>query len=173
MLGHYRALLLSPFVPFIVIFCHSIETCNRSDLELLGSTIETLKSVSIDLFSSGARKELHLFQALHDAAYKYHEAKNSGADVRLGQWATPASLVPSPAGQQTAAITPASNIASQTQAIGRPFSEVTEWNAECFGPSGGLNMEVDPYGAQLGNWLHMNSQMTKALEDCYFWEDLL
>ena len=173
MLGHYRALLLSPFVPFIVIFCHSIETCNKSDLELLNSIIETLASVSTDLFSSGAKKELHLFKALHDAAYKYHEAKNSRADVRLGQWATPASLVPSPADQQADAITTTSNIASQTQTIGRPFSEATGWNTDCFGPSGGLNMEVDPCGAQLGNWLHMNSQMTKALEDSYFWEDLL
>jgi len=34
-------------------------------------------------------------------------------------------------------------------------------------------MEVDQYGAQLGNWLQMNSQMTKALEDSYFWEGLL
>ncbi|RFN47656.1 fungal specific transcription factor [Fusarium flagelliforme] len=167
------ALLLSPFVPFIVIFCHSIETCNKSDLELLNSIIETLQAASTDLFSSGAKRELHLFKALHDAAYKYHEAKNSKADVRFGAWATPASLIPSPADQQAAATTPTSNFASQTNTIGRPFGEASGWNPECFGPSGAFNTEVDQYGAQLGNWLHMNSQMTKALEDSYFWEDLL
>lgn len=160
-------------MPFIVIFCHSIETCNKSDLELLGSIIDTLQAASTDLFSSGAKKELHLFKALHDAAYKYHEAKNSRTGIRIGQWATPASLIPSPADQQAAATTPASNFASQTQTAGTSLGEAPGWNPECFGPSGAFNTEVDQFGAQLGNWLHMNSQMTKALEDSYFWEDLL
>src|SRR5688500_488042 len=114
MLSPYRALLLSPFVPFIVIFCHSIETCNKSDLELLHSTIETLQAASTDLFSSGAKRELHLFKALHDAAYKYHEAQNSKADVGFGHWATPDSLIPSPADQQAAASTRTSTFTSQT-----------------------------------------------------------
>ena len=125
------------------------------------------------MFSSGAKKELHLFKALHDAAHKYHEAKNSKVDVRFGQWATPPSLVPSPADQQAAAITPTSNFASQMHTTDRPLSDATGWNPECFGPTGAFSMDVDPYGAQLGNWLHMNSQMTKALEDSYFWGDLL
>lgn len=160
-------------MPFIVIFCHSIETCNKSDLELLNSIIETLQAASTDIFSSGVKRELHLFKALHDAAYKYHEAQKSKADVGFGHWATPASLITSPADQQAAATTPTPNFSSQTNTIGRQFSEVPGWNPECFGPSGAFNMEVDQYGAQLGNWLHMNSQMTKALEDSYFWEDLL
>lgn len=37
---------------------------------------------------------------------------------------------------------------------------------------GSMDTDIDQYGAQLGNWLHMNNQMTRALEDSYFWDDL-
>jgi hypothetical protein len=51
------------------------------------------------------------------------------------------------------------------------LDEAAQWTPDSFEtPS---EVDVDQYGAQLGNWLHMNNQITRALEDSYFWEDLL
>ncbi|KAF4945910.1 hypothetical protein FSARC_14318 [Fusarium sarcochroum] len=155
--------------------CMSVVTRLEEDFleSYVNCIIETLQAASTDLFSSGAKRELHLFKALYDAACKYLEAKSSKADVSFGRWATPSSLIPSPAHQQAAAMTPTSNLPSQATIMGTSFNGTAGWTPECFGPSSDLNTEVDQYGAQLGNWLHMNTQMTRALEDSYFWEDLM
>lgn len=53
------------------------------------------------------------------------------------------------------------------------FDVTTEWMSQSFGPGGAVNMEIDDDGVQLGNWLQMNNDMTRALEESYFWEDFV
>jgi hypothetical protein len=169
----YRALLHSPFVPFIVIFCHIIETCDKNDLDLLESVIKTLQSATDSVPSSGVRKEYRLFKALYDAACSYIEARLSKTDFGFRSLANASSsaAVLSPAHQQPVILTPTSNLQSSQTTTRMSLDEAAEWMPESFETPGGA--EVDQYGAQLGNWLHMNNQMTRALEDSYFWEDLI
>ncbi|KAG2027526.1 hypothetical protein GB937_001272 [Aspergillus fischeri] len=169
----WMALLHSPFVPFIVIFCHIIETCDKNDLGLLESVIKTLQSATDSVPSSGVRKEYHLFKALYDAACSYIEARLSKANIGFRLWANTSSSAAllSPAHQQPVILTPMSNLQSSQTTARMSLDGTDEWMPQSFETPGGA--EVDQYGAQLGNWLHMNDQMTRALEDSYFWEDLL
>lgn len=169
----YRALLQSPFVPFIVIFCHIIETCDKNDLDLLESVIKTLQSATDSVPSSGVRKEYRLFKALYDAACRYIEARLTKTDFGFRSLANTSSSATmlSPTHQQPVILTPIPNLQSPQETTRMSLDEVAEWMPQSFETPGGA--EVDQYGAQLGNWLHMNNQMTRALEDSYFWEDLI
>ncbi|KAL6915323.1 hypothetical protein FSST1_006818 [Fusarium sambucinum] len=162
------AILHSPFVPFTVVFCHIIETCDKHDIDLLESVIEALKSATDSVPSSGVRKEYHLFKALYDAACSYIEARLSKAHLGFHTWANtsiPATVL-SPANQQPVIMTPVSNLESSEAAAGLSMDGTAEWMSQSFDvPSAA---DFDQYGAQLGNWLHMNSQMIRALEDSYF-----
>jgi amidase len=169
----YRALLHAPFVPFIVIFCHIIETCDKNDLDLLESVIKTLQSATDSVPSSGVRKEYHLFKALYDAASSYIDAKLSKAafgSCLLGNTSSSAAVLP-PAYEQPVILAPRSNLHSSQTNARVTLDETAEWMPQSFETLVGT--EVDQYGAQLGNWLHMSNQMTEALEDSYFWEDLM
>ncbi|KAF5579814.1 fungal specific transcription factor [Fusarium pseudocircinatum] len=165
------ALIHSPFVPYVVVFHHIIETGDRNGLELLQSVIQTLQPAIDSSFSSGAKKEFHLFKALYDAARKYLDTRLSiGCGSR--QNASSSAHVPPPAHQQPTLPTPTLNLQnSQT-----PVSASLEGTAQCmphqYEAPGDIETDIDQYGDQLGNWLHMNNQMTRALEDSYFWADL-
>ena len=68
-----RTVLYSPFIPFIVLFCHVIETSDSEDLERLGLFVTTLQPV---LSMSEAIEKLHrLCQVLYKVAALYAEAK--------------------------------------------------------------------------------------------------
>jgi hypothetical protein len=69
----HRTILYAPFVPFIVIFCHIIETANVEDLNRLRDFIESLQSVCT--VSEGVEKLHRLFQVLYNVASLYLEAK--------------------------------------------------------------------------------------------------
>jgi hypothetical protein len=64
-----RTLLFAPFIPFIVIFCHVIETRDQLDLERLHTFIESIKSAPT--VSESATKMHRLFQALYVIAHRY------------------------------------------------------------------------------------------------------
>ncbi|KAL9567519.1 hypothetical protein ACKAV7_008283 [Fusarium commune] len=170
----WQALIHSPFVPFIVVFCHIIETCDKNGLDLLESVISTLHPATDSAFSSGARKEFHLFKALYDAARNYLEARLSKVSIGFGSWenASSSAHVPSPARQQPALLTPIFNLPHSETSSSASLEGTAEWMAQQYDVPGGMDTDIDQYGAQLGNWLHMNNQMTRALEDSYFWDDL-
>ncbi|KAH8883201.1 hypothetical protein GQ53DRAFT_732750 [Thozetella sp. PMI_491] len=66
-------ILYNPFVPFIVLFCHVIETSDAEDLQRLANFIATLQPV---LSMSEAIEKLHrLCQVLYKVAALYVEAK--------------------------------------------------------------------------------------------------
>ncbi|KAK6514978.1 hypothetical protein TWF506_007336 [Arthrobotrys conoides] len=66
-------ILYSPFTPFIVLFCHIIETSNIDDLQLLEQFAESLQpAISI---SQAIEKLFRLCKLLHQIAALYIEAK--------------------------------------------------------------------------------------------------
>ncbi len=72
-LTHDRTILYSPFTPFIVIFCHVIETSNADDLQRLDQFAASLQPV---LSISQAIEKLHrLCKVLYQVAALYVEAK--------------------------------------------------------------------------------------------------
>ncbi|EWZ80096.1 hypothetical protein FOWG_15954 [Fusarium oxysporum f. sp. lycopersici MN25] len=168
------ALIHSPFVPFIVVFCHIIETGDKNGLDLLESVIKTLQPVTDSAFSTGAKKEFHLFKALYDAARNYLEARLSKVSIGFGSWENASSSVhvPSPAHQQPALPTPIFNFPNSQTSLSTSLEGTAEWMDQQMEVPG-MDTDIDQYGAQLGNWLHMNNQMTRALEDSYFWDDLV
>ncbi|KAH7140388.1 hypothetical protein B0J13DRAFT_557619 [Dactylonectria estremocensis] len=68
-------ILYNPFIPFIVIFCHVIETMDDSsdDLVRLKLFVDSLKTAR---FHSEANANIHChFEVLHDVALQYSEMK--------------------------------------------------------------------------------------------------
>ncbi|KAM0235580.1 hypothetical protein ACHAP5_009705 [Fusarium lateritium] len=167
-------LIHSPFVPFIVVFCHIIETCDKNGLNLLESVIKTLHSATNSVLSSGARKEFHLFKALYDAARNYLEVRSRQVDMDFGSCenTSVSTHMPPPSHQLSTLVTPMSNPPSSEALMSTSLDETAEWITSHFEVPGGTSTEIDPYGTQLGNWLHMNNQITRALEDSYFWDNL-
>ncbi|CVL08695.1 uncharacterized protein FMAN_06864 [Fusarium mangiferae] len=171
----YRALIHSPFVPYVVVFCHIIETGDKNGLELLESVVKTLQPPTDSAFSSGPRKEYHLFKALHDAARKYLEARQSKDAIVFGSWenASCSTYVPAPTHQQPAMVTPILSLPNSQNSVSTSLEGTAEWMPQQYGTSGDMDADIDQYGAQLGNWLLMNNQMTRALEDSYFLDDMV
>ncbi|KAF5552562.1 ATPase [Fusarium phyllophilum] len=56
-------LMAVPLVPFMVLFCHAIETCDPTHLEPLAAVVETIDMIPADL-PNVYRKQLHLFKLI-------------------------------------------------------------------------------------------------------------
>ena len=68
-----RALLTSPFVPFIVLLCNVVETYRLDDLQLLGTMITSIEEISESMPTIS--RQLRLFKPLFEVASKFVEAK--------------------------------------------------------------------------------------------------
>ncbi|KAL5336639.1 fungal-specific transcription factor domain-containing protein [Aspergillus crustosus] len=66
----------APFTPFIILFCHIIETSEGSDLEHMRGLVETLEMASNSRIQTTCEKQRRLFKALYDVAAKYVEVKS-------------------------------------------------------------------------------------------------
>ncbi|KAK2734419.1 fungal specific transcription factor domain-containing protein [Colletotrichum kahawae] len=64
-------LLFAPFVPYIVMFCHVIETQDRTDLGRLGEFSDSIQTAA--QVSEAAFKAYHLFHTLRGIAVRYVE----------------------------------------------------------------------------------------------------
>ncbi|KAK8102217.1 hypothetical protein PG984_015363 [Apiospora sp. TS-2023a] len=73
----------TPFIPFIVIFCHVIETTDQTDLDRLHSFVASLEPVS--QLSEPAARMQRLFQVLYNVALKYVEVKTSREQQSVGR----------------------------------------------------------------------------------------
>ncbi|KAF6831151.1 fungal specific transcription factor domain-containing protein [Colletotrichum musicola] len=62
-------LLFAPFMPFVVMFCHVVETQDGMDLERLGDFVESIQTAAH--VSDAASKAHRLFLALHGIAVRY------------------------------------------------------------------------------------------------------
>ncbi|KAL3301553.1 fungal specific transcription factor [Colletotrichum asianum] len=166
------ALLQSPFVPFTVLFCHVIETCNEADLERLGGLIGSLQQLLTDDFSTGVKKEVRLFKVLYDVACSYIKLKTNDSrqveDSSIGSWGSTAAslmmppslsqadLMPTPdSSSQGVAHTPFSQLGDAEAVMGGGFADTSASNGwipgNSFAMPGDFGMEVDQQGTQLGN----------------------
>ena len=72
-----RALLAAPFVPFIVLFCHAIETRDPSHLENLSAVVRALQILpreTPDIYG----KQRRVFELMYSVACKYIGESSSG-----------------------------------------------------------------------------------------------
>jgi hypothetical protein len=70
-----------PLVPFMVLFCHAIETCDPAHLKPLAAVVETVDMIPPDL-PSVYRKQLHLFKLMYEVACKYVGSRSTNQPVQ-------------------------------------------------------------------------------------------
>ncbi|XEV07295.1 hypothetical protein FSHL1_012582 [Fusarium sambucinum] len=82
MLEHYVhwAFMAVPLIPFMVLFCRAIETCDPAHLENLAAVVETAH-INTDL-PDVYRKQLRLFKLMHDVACKYVGSRANNTSVQ-------------------------------------------------------------------------------------------
>jgi hypothetical protein len=183
----YRTIIQSPFIPFIILFCHVIETSETSDLEHMRGIVETLESTSNTPVHNTCAKQRRLFKALYDVAEKYVKVKSrdDSGQVRM-PWSmqyvhaftrkASNELALSPL--DSAGIVGDSGTTNTVDAPG-PLPLYSEANGESMGLVGGLDgpmvfrntafgdvdVEMDLSGAQLWDWFNKNQSMMRMLED--------
>ncbi|KAM0413028.1 hypothetical protein ACHAPD_008096 [Fusarium lateritium] len=81
LLEHYVhwAFMAVPLIPFVVLFCRAIETCDPAHLENLAAVVETAH-ITTDL-PDVYRKQLRLFKLMHDVACKYVGSRANNTSV--------------------------------------------------------------------------------------------
>ncbi|PKS09332.1 hypothetical protein jhhlp_003946 [Lomentospora prolificans] len=159
-------LLYAPFIPFIVIFCHVIETQDREDLARLHAFNASMQSAPT--VSEAAGKVYRLFQVLYSVALRYVEFRTS---------------TPQPDQMEASAQMDAylSALGFPSSAPGEPV-QASNFIAQPFGPGGvpGGGLGPGPVdaartgspmawlgngAAQLDDWLYSNSQMIGMLQE--------
>ncbi|UPL00271.1 hypothetical protein LCI18_011205 [Fusarium solani-melongenae] len=150
------SLLLSPFIPFNILFCNIVETCESSDLQLLARFVGALEIAStIPRYSAACRKQLPIFRSLYDVAAKYIEAK-----AKVYQQQPSASSTGPGLGMETVE-------ASPSTLVGRKQAEIpkdTSQNHMNDRPDD-FGVEMDLSNVELGDWFYQNQQMMRLLED--------
>ncbi|KAM0328786.1 hypothetical protein ACHAQA_005200 [Verticillium albo-atrum] len=76
-------LLFAPFIPFIVIFCHVIETQDQEDLARLNAFVTSIQNAPT--VSDAAAKMHRLFQVLYSVALRYVEFRISTPPAQQAQ----------------------------------------------------------------------------------------
>ncbi|KAL4769339.1 hypothetical protein BDW60DRAFT_224874 [Aspergillus nidulans var. acristatus] len=160
------SIIQSPFIPFIILFCHIIEISDASDLVRMGSFVESLESASTSRAHSTYDKQRRLFRALHDVAAKYVEVKSrTGNDQRWMSMSRPTpQSYPSTGTPGPLDHGGMSESLSTADASG-PMQLHSEVTAEAMGLFGDVDLEMDFSGAELWDWFNKNQSMMRMLED--------
>ncbi|KAH7246991.1 hypothetical protein NW759_007757 [Fusarium solani] len=156
-------LLFSPFVPFIVLFCHIIEARDQTDLDRLGAFVTSIQPAT-DI-SDAAAKLHRLFHVLHSVALRYFELHASTPDDgqaeasgEINRYLT-ALGIPSQLGQGLQK--------GFVQSMGSDFAQgELDMAGANSGDGQGL---INPImrmgnGAELEHWLHNNQAMWELME---------
>ncbi|RDW93602.1 putative C6 transcription factor [Aspergillus mulundensis] len=139
------SIIQSPFIPFIILFCHTIETSQPSDLEYMRTFVESLESTSTSRAQSTYGKQCRLFRALYDVAVKYVEVRSRDCTGQAEMsWSD----------------------ATHASGLLPPYTQFTP-NGVGTGLIGGpdINMEMDLSSAGLWDWFTKNQSIMKMLED--------
>ncbi|KAM6511792.1 hypothetical protein FALCPG4_016786 [Fusarium falciforme] len=150
------SLLLSPFIPFNILFCNIVETCEPSDLQLLARFVGALELASaIPRYSAACRKQLPIFRSLYDVAAKYIEAK-----AKVYQQHPSASSTAT--GLRMETVEPSPSALARTKQSEMPKDSSQDHindRPDEFG------VEMDLSSVELGDWFYQNQQMMRLLED--------
>ncbi|KAE8137517.1 hypothetical protein BDV38DRAFT_246946 [Aspergillus pseudotamarii] len=175
----------SPFIPFIVLFCHIIDTSEAADLEHMKGLVETLESTSNPRTHSTCSKQRRLFRVLYDVAVKYVEIQSRpsiGPGGMSGPMARPQSA---DAFAGTTVNGRGQDATNSGGMVGDPGTTNTpdtpshmappdEVSGDRIGLVGGLveptvfgdvDMGMDLSGAQLWDWFNKNQAIMRMLED--------
>ncbi|KAL2672705.1 hypothetical protein Neosp_013419 [[Neocosmospora] mangrovei] len=150
------SLLLSPFIPFNILFCNIIETCDSSDLQLLARFVGALELAStIPRYSAACRKQLPIFKSMYDVAAKYIEAK-----AKVYRQHPSASSAAAGLGIETVEASPSALARTKQSDMPKDASQ-DDMNdrPDDFG------VEMDLSNVELGDWFYQNQQMMRLLED--------
>ncbi|CAG8937911.1 unnamed protein product [Penicillium salamii] len=77
-------IFLRPFVPFIVLFCHVVETGDRGDLQRMKQFADSMRSL-MPGNSDAATRHQRLFQVFYDVAQRYVDLKSASAPAPYDQ----------------------------------------------------------------------------------------
>ncbi|KAF4295987.1 hypothetical protein KXW28_003461 [Aspergillus fumigatus] len=158
----------SLFVPYIILFCHTIEISEATDLAHMKSLVEALESTSSVGAQRTCDKQRRLIKALYDVAATYVEVKSRADGGQAGiSW--------SMAAEQPYACEPFTNTTSTGVGLGT-FMGDPGTTTSTSGVSPGhtalshialedMDMEIDLAGAQLWDWFNKNQLIMKMLED--------
>ncbi|KAH7245479.1 hypothetical protein BKA59DRAFT_475858 [Fusarium tricinctum] len=154
----YWGLLAVPLVPFIVLFCHAVETCDPAHLEYLSAVVETLDRIPPEC-PDVYKKQLRLFKLMYDVACKYVGSKPRNPPVPSGRIpSAPFEMLFVEAG------VPLPNYMG-VQTAGHAFQNTPNGElALGFGDGiiddGGFNNSIE-----LGNWLEQNQEIFMMLDN--------
>ncbi|KAL4948436.1 hypothetical protein BDW69DRAFT_176437 [Aspergillus filifer] len=172
----------SPFIAFIVMFCHIIETSQVSDLQHLRGLVETLESASNLRGHHTCDRQCRLFKALYDVAAKYVEVKSPTADGPRGLSRSiapqqypdyPANITANGLGSGddttiASADTHAAAVKAADYPNQMPLQDQESGLLSTAFPDpafGDMNMNMDFSGIQLWEWFNQNQSMMRMLED--------
>ncbi|KAH7143790.1 fungal-specific transcription factor domain-containing protein [Dactylonectria macrodidyma] len=153
------ALLSSPFVPFIVIFCHVIETAAPLHLEKLAAVVETLQMLPPD-YPEAYKKQLHLFKRMYDVACKYVEAAASGQAQGGYEAFFKEAGIALPNNQMLQMPDPSQQNPQMNPGVGFGVGM-----GSIEGADEGLVSNMENPSFELGNWFDQNYQILKMMED--------
>lgn len=153
-------------MPFIVLFCHAIETCDPTHLENLAAVVETVHILPADI-PDVYKKQLRLFKLMYDVACKYIDSRASNPpmhpsgripDTPLGMLFTEAGM-PLPNHLQTQTSTQVFQDGTG-QGTGLQFCDLAVGQDRLAVDSDSLS-----HNADLGSWFDQNQQIFNLLDD--------
>lgn len=163
MLNIARTILFAPFIPFIALFCHVIETGDLDDLSRMHTFVSSLESACEQ--STAIAKHHALFKVFHNVAARYIELKSASTPtqpeqaeqrVEMGTYLSELGFQPQMVPPSRDGIEGAGGTGSAVEAPYMPMMIPGE-------VSGGYE-EVDQ-AAQLANWLTVSQQMMGLLDN--------
>lgn len=171
-----RAIFVSPFVPFIVIFCHVIATSDSEDLTRLEDFIASLRPLCA--FSQSIDRLHSLCSVLGTVARLYVEAKSrsqAGEDQTLASVGQEFDVYLSALGLAPGNVMPNAQGYYQTDVPGMQTS-IPDSSSQAFGfsapvaqaPNQDISTAEMSQAAQLGNWFSGNQYMMGLLEEDMF-----
>lgn len=144
-----RTILFAPFIPFIVLFCHTIETADKGDLSRMHTFVKSIECTC--QHSTAIATHYRLFQMFYSVAVRYNELKSSPSSLQEQvQLRTEVDAHLSALGLQP-------HVAYATGHHENP-SVVTEQNQDLGGDGWAQQ------GLSLGNWFSFNQQMMDLLD---------
>ncbi|KAJ4247463.1 hypothetical protein NW762_013138 [Fusarium torreyae] len=174
-------LLQTPFTPFIVVFCHMIETSDSTDIYYLENVVKSLQSASSTSHYTVCQKQLSIFKALYDVAMKYFDVKKRTPSNNAHQ--SDSTVIGGLPGERNDGLgvsdTRQNGVAVEMERAHVTGSLSSEYLDQSFGVLGGstgnslaqpssvlgeFSMEMDPPGAELATWFYTN-QMMSMLDD--------
>ncbi|EWY82441.1 hypothetical protein FOYG_14534 [Fusarium oxysporum NRRL 32931] len=158
-------LMAVPLVPFMVLFCHAIETCDPAHLEPLAAVVETVDMIPPDL-PNVYRKQLHLFKLMYEVACKYVGSRTNNPPVQVSGRIpdTPFEMLFFEAG-----VPVPSHLNMQANMQG--FSDGTELANEInygglsTGQAGNIVEGSFDHNMELGNWFEQNQEIFMMLDN--------